>query len=109
MAQKLEWKNLFADRDADAAFIKAYNELRETFAQHLVSTGRVSAPQPGFKVTLTLGKFGKAERVIGWAYTALPKEKEETQAARLQRELEEARKELERLRAAQPRLVKAKA
>jgi len=108
---KPTWSNLFADRNADADFIAKFNALRDEYAAHLVSTGRVKAAEPGFKVNVSFSKFGKPERVVGWAYTALPKAKELTEAQRLQRELEEARLELERLKAeaAKPRLIKAKA
>lgn len=111
MADKPVWSNLFADRKADEAFIAKFNALRDEYAAHLVSTGRVKAAEPGFKVNVSFSKFGKPERVVGWAYTALPKDKQPTEAQRLQKELEEARLELERLKAeaAKPRLVKARA
>lgn len=111
MADKPVWSNLFADRKADEDYINRFNALRDEYAAHLVNTGRVKAAEPGFKVNVSFSKFGKPERVVGWAYTALPKDKQPTEAQRLQRELEEARIELERLRAeaAKPRLVKARA
>ena len=111
MADKPVWSNLFADRKADEAFIAKFNALRDEYAAHLVSTGRVDPAPQGFKVNVSFSKFGKAERVVGWAYTALPKAKELSEAQRLQKELEEARLELERLKAetTKPRLIKARA
>lgn len=111
MADKPTWSNLFADRKADEDYINRFNTLRDEYAAHLVATGRVKAAEPGFKVNVSFSKFGKAERVVGWAYTALPKQKEMTEAQRLQKEIEEARLEIERLKAeaAKPRLVKARA
>ena len=105
-----EWSNVLVSKQEDAEFITRLEAWKKEFADHLVSTGRVKAPEPGFRVVLATNRMAR-DGIIGWAYTALPKAKEMSEKERLQKELEEARLELERLKAeaAKPRLVKAKA
>ena len=105
-----EWSNILVSKQEDAEFITRLESWKKEYADHLVTTGRIKTPEPGFRVVLATNRMAR-DGIIGWAYTALPKAKEMSEKERLQKELEEARLELERLRAeaAKPRLVKAKA
>jgi len=103
------WKRIFTVKERDAAALKAFDDAKRALAQHLVDAEAVPPPEPGFRVILGLTQL--SDGIISWDYLALPKAKEMSEKDRLQRELEEARLELERLKAeaAKPRLVKAKA
>lgn len=105
-----EWSNVLVSKQEDADFIAILEAWKKDYANHLVATGRIKAPEPGFRVVLATNRMVR-DGIIGWAYTALPKAKELSEKERLQKELEEARLELEKLRAeaAKPRLVKSKA
>ena len=103
------WKRIFTVKERDAVALKTFDDAKRALAQHLVDTGAVPAPEPGFRVIL--GLTGLSDGIISWDYLALPKAREASEKDRLQKELEEARLELERLKAeaAKPRLVKMKA
>lgn len=112
MAQSIkpEWSNVGIVKSVDKALLDKFDEWKRDLAAHLVATGRIKAPEPGYRIILGLNKIAK-DGIVGYAYSPLPKEREPSEKERLMRELEEARLELERMKreATKPRLVKAKA
>lgn len=108
MTRRPDWHNVALTKGEDANMLASLAKWKSEMAAHLINTGRIPAPETGFRVILATNRINVG--IIGYAYSPLPREKEPSERERLQKELEETRIELERLKkaaAAKPRLLKS--